>query len=687
MRESGGSPITQLQRPPAPDAAADAGSFPDVFVSYASRDVAVADAVVATLERQGLRCWIAPRDVPPGGLYADGIISAINGTKVLVLVLSENAVSSSHVGKEIERASSKQRPVVALRTDTTPLTPAFEYFLSESQWIDVGAGGVDGISAKLVEAVQRLISHPSGVNPTHAAKPTAVAIDSRAIRRLNRPLVALIATIVAALAYFVTDKLWLSKHATTVAAPAMPGTVTAVFSPPAHSIAVLPFVNMSGDPKQDYFSDGLTEELLNALANIRNLQVAARTSSFAFKGTNADTATIAHKLNVGAILEGSVRKEGDHVRISAQFINAVTGFQLWSKTYDRNLKDILSLETEIATAVSSALEAKLLAQPDGSPEPGGTDNPEAYDAYLRGEKLIHGSYDRMTNADALAAFNEAIRRDPHFANAYLGKARTLHNYAGMGMGEDVRRAAADARAAAETAIAIAPNLGFAHTVLAAVLGSALLDYRAAAPEFERGLALSPGDARVVSASASFLALVGRSEEAIALARKAVVLDPLNPRSHYALAEALYYARRYREAVESWTRSLDLDAGQRLVAGYRGYSYIGLGDYETARQSCDVPAPEYSNFVCLAVADDKLGRRADADAVIAELQKTSGEGASYQFAEIYAQRGDLRRALDWLDTAYRVGDTGLHYMKVDPLVDPLRSEPRFRAMLAMVKFPD
>ena len=660
---------------------ATADALRPVFISYASQDVVVANKVCAALEAAGLPCWIAPRDVRAGEPYAAAIVEAINACRLLVLVLTKSAVDSRHVLREVERASSKNRSVLPIRLEAAELPPELEYFLSADHWLEASDGGIESVLPALIKSVRghggRIVPAPPG-----AGSPAAGAAVGQ---KLNRSLMLLgvVIAALAALAYFAFDKLWLSRRLTAGTEAAAPS----AFAPPAHSIAVLPFVNMSGDPKQDYFSDGLSEELLNALASIRDLQVAARTSSFSFKGTNADTAVIAHKLNVGAILEGSVRKDGAHVRITAQCINAVTGFQLWSKTYDRNLKDVLSLQTEIASAVSSALQATLLAQPAAATEPGGTDNPEAFDAYLRGEKLSHSKFEPKNNADELAAFNDAIQRDPRFANAYIGKSRALHAVAALGSGDEARRAAADARAAAETAIAIAPNLGMAHAQLATVLGNALLDYRAAAPEFERALALSPGDARVVSASASFLALTGRTQEAVAQARKAVVLDPLNFRSHFVLGDALYYARRYREAVEAWTHSLELNPGQGLIVGYRGYAYIGLGDYDTAIKSCDVAALDYSNYVCLAIAYDKLGRRADSDAIINRLNKSEGESASYQFAQIYAQRGDLSRALDWLDTAQRVGDTGLHYMKVDPLVDPLRSEPRFKAMLATVKFPD
>jgi TolB-like protein len=191
---------------------------------------------------------------------------------------------------------------------------------------------------------------------------------------------------------------------------------------------VLPFVNMSGDPKQDYFSDGLSEELLNSLVSLRGLQVAARTSSFSFKGSGTDVADIARKLNVGAVLEGSVRKDGGRVRITAQLINAVTGFHLWSQTYDRDLKNVLALQTEIATAVTQALQATLLADASTVVELGGTHDPHAFDAYLsgRGIKVIS----KETNLAQIAAFDEAIQLDPMYAKAYASKGRSLGHYAG-----------------------------------------------------------------------------------------------------------------------------------------------------------------------------------------------------------------------------------------------------------------
>jgi TolB-like protein len=231
-------------------------------------------------------------------------------------------------------------------------------------------------------------------------------------------LLATITVLVLALGYLVANRLALSKRGAEVA----PATA---FSPPPHSLAVLPFVNLSGDKEQEYFSDGLTEELLNSLSEINELQIAARTSAFSFKGKDTDIGTIARKLNVGAVLEGSVRRSEHTIRITAQLDNAVTGFRLWSKTYDRDLGDVLKLQTEIATSVASALKVKLLGDGAAKVELGGTHNPAAFDAYLRGAKAFSSRHEAKDIPPVIAAYTEAIRLDPHYALAFAARSIAL----------------------------------------------------------------------------------------------------------------------------------------------------------------------------------------------------------------------------------------------------------------------
>ena len=289
---------------------------------------------------------------------------------------------------------------------------------------------------KAVAAVRHLVGS-AAAGPAHEAATATRNAELPArpvaamIRQLSATHMVLAAVVLVAIGYFLADKFWLSNQVATVVTQAPAPATTrpasaaatqvagsaAAFAPPAHSIAVLPFVNMSGDPKQDYFSDGLSEELLNSLVSLRGLQVAARTSSFSFKGSGAGVAEIARKLNVGAVLEGSVRKDGGRVRITAQLINAVTGFHLWSQTYDRDLKNVLALQTEIATAVTQALQATLLGDVSTAVELGGTHNPHAFDAYLKGKGIEVNSKD--ANLAQIAAFDEAIRLDPLYAKAYV----------------------------------------------------------------------------------------------------------------------------------------------------------------------------------------------------------------------------------------------------------------------------
>jgi TolB-like protein len=672
-----------------------------VFVSYASQDVVVAHRICAALEAAGLRCWIAPRDVRAGEPYAAAIVEAINSCRMLVLVLTQSAVDSPHVLREVERASSKKRSVLSIRLDAANLPPELEYFLSANHWLEASSGTIESVFPALIESVRGRDAGHIGVVPPAAHSTANAPTAPRTIGSswLTRALIVLGVIVVAALGYLVVDKLGQSKHgttatpvATTTNAPsaAAPGTAsaTSAFAPPPHSIAVLPFVNMSGDPKQDYFSDGLSEELLNSLSSVRDLRVAARTSSFFFKGKEVDLADVAHKLNVGAVLEGSVRKDGDHVRITAQLINAETGFHIWSHTYDRDLKDILKLQTEIATAVTTSLQATLMADTAATIELGGTQNPKAFDAYLRGKNAGNSSIDRATVLSAIAAYDEAIRLDPSFAKAYTSKAMAENGFAEYyGLGSEVRERFQRARAAAEQALVLAPELGEAHSAFALVLAHGFYEFKQALTEHERALALSPNDPGVLLRAGWFFADIGRSEAGAAMARRGVSLDQLNPRAYRTLAVVLDDARQYREAIEAANRSLSLSPSDVRQAALRGLALLKLGDADAAAPSCNMPPLDWESHLCLAIADDKLHRRPDAEAQLAAMKAELGDSSAYQYAEIYAQWGDASKALDWLDTAYRLRDPGLISVKVDDFLAPLRKQPRYLEIERKLNIPD
>jgi adenylate cyclase len=668
----------------------------EVFISYASADSAIANALVTALERAGLPCWIAPRDVTPGALYADVIIRAINGAQALVLVLSQNSISSSHVGKEVERASAKHRPIIAVRTDPSPLTPALEYFLSESQWIDVATDDVETVAVKVLAATRRLSAARAEPGPFTADATRGVPVPGNSRRKPGVDVVlwVVLAAVLAGFLYLLADKFGFPRRQSiAVSAVSAPGPASApntakVAAPPPHSIAVLPFANLSGDPKEDYFSDGLSEELLNALAAVPDLRVAARTSSFMFKGKNAAVGDIARELNVGAVLEGSVRKEGSEVRITAQLINALTGFHLWSHTYDRDLKNVLALQTEIANAVTQALQATLLSGVAVSTDLGGTKNPDALDAYLQGKYVERESYDQEHIRERVRLFQQAVRLDPQFAKAYVGLALSqttyVNNFGAFNDEERTWRRAAPENA--EKAVALAPELGEAHAALAYALERLSLDSNGALSEYERALQLAPGDSPVLLRGGLFLVTMGRTQDGLAEVRKGAASDQLNPNVYSVLALSYQYARQYREAVEAAHRAIELNPASPLAKSLYGLNELLAGDTADVEQPCTTTPAFWLGRVCLALLYDRLHRHGEAQAQLTALQSELKDASAYQYAEIYAQRGDLPKALDWLDVAYRVRDPGIGNLRVDVLVDPLRKEPRFQAMERKLNLP-
>jgi TolB-like protein/Flp pilus assembly protein TadD len=563
----------------------------------------------------------------------------------------------------------------------------------ELQWTRFPGGEAP---AEFVSRIKRLMSPEPPA--TAQLQADATAVSSSTSRIAGRPLpfrhalpVAVAMLVVAALAYLLINKPWISKPADSSAmssAAPPPAASPAAFNPPPHSIAVLPFVNMSGDKEQEYFTEGLTEELLNSLSRINELQVAARTSSFSFQGEHPDIATVAHKLNVGAVLEGSVRRSANTVRITTQLVNGVTGFHLWSQTYDRDLGDVLKLQTEIATAVASALKVTLLGDEAAKIELGGTRNPAAFDAYLRASKAMQSMHEEKDVPTAIAAYTEAIQLDPNFALAFAGRSYALGTYAGAAAtGGAIRESYEKSERDARQAIALAPELAEAHLALASVFENGTLDFARASEEYGRALALAPGNAQVLRGSGGFVAYMGHVESGIAALRRAVVLDPLNRRSHNSLGYTLYFARRYAESVTAMAEGISLDPDYKGVYGWRGLAFYGLGDLESARASCEAKRDEWTNQWCLAVVYDKLGRHDDAQAEVAKMKAALGDASAYQYASIYAQWGDRAKALDWLDKAMRLRDPGLEYLKTDPLMDPLRKEPRFQAVMRELKFPD
>jgi TolB-like protein/predicted Zn-dependent protease len=670
-----------------------------VFLSYASQDAEAAQKICDALRAAGIAVFLDLSELRGGDAWDQRIRREIHNCALFMPVISQHTQErlEGYFRREwrlaVERVGdmddNKAFLVPVVIDGTVQRGASVPERFRALQWTRLPAGETP---PAFVEQMKRLLSleaaTPSGPQAPDSAHAASVTPGPAQVAVFPKRgwLIAVALALLAATAYFIVERPWISgpaRSSAVVAADAAP----AAFNPPPHSVAVLPFVNMSGDKDQEYFSDGLTEEILNSLARIGELQVSARTSAFSFKGKNVKIGTIGRELNVGAILEGSVRRAGHTIRVTAQLNNAVTGFHLWSETYDRDLTDVLKLQTEIANAVASALKVSLLGDSAAKIELGGTRNPAAFDAYLRALSALQSASDETLWPNVIAGFTEAIRLDPNFALAFARRSMIVGEYGaitvtGAALHAELEKASTDAR----RAIALAPELAEAHFALSVAFANEL-NFAQAKDESERALALAPGNAEILSGSASFLAYLGHFDTALAAARRAMLLDPLNPNSYQTVAGVLMNARRYREAIPVMDKFISLNPDNKPAHVARGFGYYWLGDLDDARASCEALRDYWLGQWCLALVYNKLGRHAEAEAEMAKIRAASGDAAAYQYAGIYAQWGDQQQALEWLDAAMRLRDPGLIFLKTDASLDPVRQAPRFQAIEKALKFPD
>ncbi|HXY30095.1 MAG TPA: protein kinase [Gemmatimonadaceae bacterium] len=455
--------------------------------------------------------------------------------------------------------------------------------------------------------------------------------------------------------------------------------------PSRTAIAVLPLSNMSADPENEYFSDGMTEEIINALAKVPGLQVASRTSSFAFKGKEADIRQIGEKLGVATMLEGSVRKVGNRIRINVQLVNAEDGYQLWSETYDRQLEDVFAIQDEISRAIVEALKLRLTsaAAPVVAPP---TRNLEAYTLYLKGRFFAN----RVTEAGlrkGLDFFQHALLQDPGYAQAYAGIADCWCNLADDWVAPE--DAYPRAKAAATRALQRDPDLAEAVTSLGKVLCWHEWEFAEAARRLTRTVELSPNYAEAHYVLGTALPAVGRLGDAIEEIRKALALDPLSPDNSAWLARFLLYARDYAGAIAQGQKTLEVDDENVRAYLYIGSAYLGQGDAEEALswyrrgQSLEKSVRSYDAVIVRALAP--LGRREEAEAILARLDEESRH--QYVRAEIlamgYGAIGDFDRAFESLERAFQARSAGLMYLHVDPGYESLRGDPRFDALVRRI----
>jgi serine/threonine-protein kinase len=455
-------------------------------------------------------------------------------------------------------------------------------------------------------------------------------------------------------------------------------------APALKAIAVLPLANLSADPENEYFSDGMTEEIINAVAKLPGVQVASRTSSFAFKGKQADVREIGEKLGVTSVLEGSVRKVGNRIRITAQLVDVDKGYHLWSETYDRQLEDVFAIQDEISRAIAEALKLRLASDSGQLVVP--SKNIEAYNLYLKG-RFFFNKFTEPGLRKALELFQHALLQDPGYARAYAGIADVWCNLADDWVAPD--EAYPRAKAASERALQHDPELAEAITSLGKVLCWHEWDFAGAERQLERAVALSPNYAEAHYVLGTALPLVGRLSDAIEAVRKAIVLDPLSAEMSSWLARFLLYSKDYQGAIAQGQKTLELDEESIRSTLYIGSAYLALGDAETALewyrrgQGRERAVRSYDAMIVRALA--ALGRREEAESILTRLDEESRH--QYLRAEIlamgYAAIGDLDRAFASLERAFQARSAGLIYLHLDPGYEPLRGDPRFGELVKRI----
>ncbi|MEP6982249.1 MAG: TIR domain-containing protein [Sphingomicrobium sp.] len=618
---------------------------PTIFLSYAHGDHAQAQRLAQALERAGFTVWWDAL-IEGGSRFAKSIDEALEAADAVLVLWSKRSVESDWVRDEAAQGRDRHR-LVPLSLDGSLPPLGFRQY----QTIDISGwrGRRDG---PLLEAVQRAIA--TAVGRKAGPRPPATAPVTR------RRALALGGGAAAALA----------------GGGALIAWEATLFTPgaKARSIAVLPFKNLSGDAGQVYLSDGLTDEVRSALSRNAGLMVLASTSSNAASGLASDAKSIARKLDVGYLLEGSVQRSGDIVRVAASLTNGRTGFSEWSQQVERRLDNLFALENEIARTVSNALTVKMATD---NPAPGGTRNATAYEAYLRGKSLYNLAKDEATDRQAKANYEIAISADPNFALAHAALSRSLSSIAAAyAQASELKGIYAQAIDEAQRATAIAPTLAEGHLALGYALFSGRLDPKGARPSYDKAYQYGRGNADIVLLCAAYMARTRRFQEARDAIDWALALDPLNPRTHRAAGTIAFASHRYADAITQGQRALDLNSKISNANASVGDSLMELGKLAEARAAYLKEPSAMFRLRGLAALEHRAGNQPAAERALSQLMSEVGDAAMYQQAEVMAQWGRADEAIAKLQHAREIGDSGLSLIATDPLLDPISKDERF-----------
>lgn len=645
----------------------------DIFVSYKSEDRKRVEPIVDALIAEGFSVWWDVQ-IEAGTDWRERIKQALQSSACVLVVWTETSVGpqGQFVQDEAERA--KRRGVylpIALDFVEAPLGFGQDQILELVGW---RGNRKDPRFADVVKVARAIIAGEQ--RPTMSAR----RIPSRRATRPWRTWLAMAIGMIllgATLALFVEP----SRMCRTIGINC--GAVSVASVAPQNSIAVLPFTNLSGDSAQDYLSDGLAEDLIAALTTNSALQVMGRTSTFKFKGSKDDSATIGARLGVAYLLDGSVRRDGDTLRVSAGLIEAKTGFQRWAQTYDRPMKDVLSIQGDIAALVADALKVKMAEA--GPTSTGGTNNAAAFDAYLKGRQLLAASGSEPEYRKAIAQFDAALAEDPDYALAHAARSRALLAIAAQfAQGRTMQSLIADGLREAQRSVDLAPDLALAQSALATARAIGKLDIAGAAEPFEQSWRLAPGDPAILMSFGAYQSDVGQTDQAITVLRRAAVLDPLNPNVQRFLGIAYYFSGRYTDAISAFRAALALNQHMALAHAYIGHILYLQNKLQDARAEYALE-PSFWRQVGSALINARAGDKLAATRDLAQIRALADETTFYQQAEILAQWGQQDQAVEALEHAYAVQDSGLLQLRSDPLLDPLRDNPNYRNLLRRLGF--
>ncbi|HEY3729917.1 MAG TPA: TIR domain-containing protein [Steroidobacteraceae bacterium] len=670
-----------------------------VFLSYASQDAAAAHRIATALTEAGIEVWFDQSELRGGDAWDAMIRSQIKACTLFLPIISASAHARVEGYFRLEWKLAVDRshlmapdqpfllPVVI--DDTAQNDERIPERFREIQWSRLRGGYP---SADFVARILRLLSRartesPGTARSTPPGTPAGSAIST------PRPRVAMLAVAIGVLCVVGAGYLWYrhsgaSRSDVPGVPPASPvAAVPMVAAPTDNSIAVLPLVNESGDTGQQYFSDGLSEDLITALSQLSGLRVIGRNSSFQFRDSKDDSRTIGTKLGVAHLLEGTVRRSGNAVRISAELINTADGTTQWSERYDRQFRELFALQDDITRAVAAALKTRLLtAESTNSGDRPPSGNLDAYNALLQGQ--FFGARDTQADMEkAIEQFSTATRLDPRYALAWSLLARQW-----TGLGEEFLDSTAQkdangkARAASATALSIAPDLAYGHIARGYILLNVDFDPHGAETEFRRAVELAPKDGEALFMVGNVLATLGQPDQALAYTQQALATDPLRARWHNWNTLYLLALNRLDEARNEAEKAIELQPDAAAYHESLVMVEIARGDSKAALVAAQAEPSMTWRKVGVALALQRGADRAAADASLHELIDTLADTAAFQIAEVYALRNEADKTFEWLDRSWSNRDPGINYLLFDPYMQRYRADPRMAAYCIKVGLP-